>query len=129
MHGEDREEAYKTLMSRLVLTVQDRLPCEIDARPAECGMAVWLHGPGSASATARIEAFESRFAQCHLLRLQRGRREELRIFSLEPVQIYILYRLHIPPASGWEQLPSSESDIPALSLSLENWRCEAVHSR
>merc|ERR1719265_609779 len=77
---------------------------------------------------------ETRFADCHLLRIQRSRQEDLRIFALEPVQIYLIHRSHVPAASGWQCEPSLRkdelgNDSPGFTLSAEDWTSAVVHSR
>ena len=62
------------LMSNLVLTVADGLPCEIE--PFQTGAAAWLEG-GSSSSTSSAIAEPGVFEDCHLLRVRRGRQEEL----------------------------------------------------
>lgn len=92
---DDQDRAYRLLMSDLALTVTDGLPCEIDCLRE--GAQVWL---GDSDAVLSV----GDFAGCSLLRVARDRREPLRLFTLEPVDVCILAQSQTPIAPGWAEL-------------------------
>eukprot|EP00427_Karlodinium_veneficum_P023077 CAMPEP_0169098590 /NCGR_PEP_ID=MMETSP1015-20121227/20121_1 /TAXON_ID=342587 /ORGANISM="Karlodinium micrum, Strain CCMP2283" /LENGTH=841 /DNA_ID=CAMNT_0009159447 /DNA_START=43 /DNA_END=2568 /DNA_ORIENTATION=+ len=124
---EREEKAYNLLMSNLVLTVVDGLPCE--AKPLCSGEAVWLPRSGeepeaqtdSSGVTTVIDV--GGLEDCYLLRIERGRDKALRIFALEPVQVLLLSRQEgclwrdrsFDLASGWSVAPTDFEVLPTLS--------------
>lgn len=92
--GEDRQEAYALLMSDMSLTVVEGGPCEVDA--LEVGTFAWLGCEGVISSIGGLE-------NCSLLRLPRYHRGELRLFALEPMEIFLLTRNEEPVAPDWAE--------------------------
>eukprot|EP00440_Ansanella_granifera_P040494 gb/GFBE01043918.1/.p1 GENE.gb/GFBE01043918.1/~~gb/GFBE01043918.1/.p1 ORF type:complete len:635 (+),score=98.80 gb/GFBE01043918.1/:1-1905(+) len=102
--GDNQQEAYALLMSDMSLTVVNGGPCELEKM--EVGMAAWL---GSEGVVASLGSFEG----CTLLRMPRYHRGELRLFTLEPLEVFLIARGEDIVAQGWTR--GEEMVCPDLS--------------
>jgi len=107
---DDREHAYALLMSELALTVVDGLPCELE--PLQQGKAAWFCGAGLIRSVGA-------FAGYLMVRVDRGRREVLRLFVLEPIEVCLVATRETSMAFGWAELdgmraPESDDIVSEL---------------
>jgi len=98
--GEDRERAYTLLMSNLAVTVASDFPCEIV--PLAVGEHAWLRSATDSGGNMNgVVRCVGDFADGFLLRAARNCEDALRLFALEPVQVFLIRE------------ESGETDLPA----------------
>lgn len=99
--GGDREATYSLLMSDLALSAIDGLPCEV--LPLKEGIPAWLGGEGKVRSVGT-------FAECLLLRMERQREAEVRLFALEPVRLFLVFaeQKDFALPAIWHALPEGE---------------------
>lgn len=95
--GEDWQVACSLLMSDMSVTVVDGGPCELAT--IEAGMAVWVD-------SEEIIVSGGDLAGCTLLRVPRCHGGKLRLFSLEPLEMFVLTSLQDSLAPGWALAPN-----------------------
>mmetsp|Transcript_70774 Transcript_70774/g.114062 ORF Transcript_70774/g.114062 Transcript_70774/m.114062 type:complete len:689 (+) Transcript_70774:80-2146(+) len=107
--GEDQDSACRLLLSGLALAVLDKSPCEV--MKLEPGAPAWLSTlPEKEEGRPKVVA-EGAFADCFFLRVERDRKESLRLFALEPVDVCFVTEHRTPILDGWSELEYTEPPV------------------
>lgn len=113
--GEDWHVACSLLMSDMSMTVVEGGPCEI--AQIEAGMNVWVDNDEMIVSTGGL-------AGCTLLRVPRCHGGQLRLFTLEPLEMLVLTGLQDPVAPGWNLAPNVS--CPEISAGSGRDTCRGI---
>eukprot|EP00929_Paragymnodinium_shiwhaense_P056899 TRINITY_DN28487_c0_g1_i1.p1 TRINITY_DN28487_c0_g1~~TRINITY_DN28487_c0_g1_i1.p1 ORF type:complete len:801 (-),score=169.67 TRINITY_DN28487_c0_g1_i1:213-2615(-) len=113
--GDNEQCAYQLLMSQLTLTAVDSHQCKME--PFRSGVQLWLDSAKGEDLVMGVGAF----IDCFVLRVERGRTEELRLFALEPVQVWVFApcAADASPPAGWDAVALQQAGSAASAGKLE----------
>eukprot|EP00913_Durusdinium_trenchii_P034990 g32730.t1 len=101
--NEDADQACRLLLSGLALALLDN--CEVEE--LKPGIFAYLAADGEEKRPKVLS--EGAFAGCFLLRTDKNRKEPLRLFALEPVDVCLLSRPSDEHPEGWAELEYTEA--------------------